>query len=178
MTIDILSPRLRLTPYIDADASDVYAAIIDNTEHLSTYIGLYALREKWDEDPMALLDLLRGKGRGIDKLELAIRDRNSNRLLGGASIIRAYTEGVPTELGYWLLRDSLGQGYATEAVGALTETLLDTHPEVILEIEISNKASLRLADRLGYQVVGPCEIPWPDGIPRPGLRMVKTQDME
>jgi RimJ/RimL family protein N-acetyltransferase len=110
----------------------------------------------------------------VDKTEFAIRDRESRRFLGGACIIRNLPDGGPPELGYWLLRDALGQGFATEAVNALTEAVLATEPQVRIEVEITNAPSIRLAEHLGFEHAGPCRIPWPDGSSRDGLCMIKA----
>ncbi len=76
-------------------------------------------------------------------------------------------------LGYWLLEDALGQGYASEAVEALTRLLLRTEAMVRLEIECDNVASLRLARRLSFVYEGACEVPWPGGESRPGERWLR-----
>jgi len=170
---ELKTPRLLLAPYRDEEALEVYSAIVDSEEHLASYIGLFALRHLWEGDPLAMLRLLRGEGRPINKTELAIRDRKTHRFLGGGCIIRDLPDGGPTELGYWLLRDALGQGYATEAVSALTEEVLATEPVVRLEIETTNAPSIRLAERLGFEHAGTCRIPWPGGSTRDGLYMLK-----
>jgi RimJ/RimL family protein N-acetyltransferase len=167
------TPRLILAPYQNEEADEVYAAIVASEEHLAPYIGLFALRDQWAGDPVALLRLLRGEGRPVNKLELSFRDKNTRRFLGGGCIIRDLPDGGPTELGYWLLHDALGQGFATEATRALAEFVLSTEPAVRLEIETTNTPSVRLAERLGFKRAGPCELPWPDGSVRPGLAMIK-----
>ena len=172
---EIQTPRLLLCPYRDEEAEEVYAALLDSQAHLAPFVGLFALRDRWYGNPTALLDLLRGVGRDMDKDEFAIRDRKTRRLLGGASIIRGGKKEAFTELGYWLLRDALGQGYATEAVSALADEVLRDQTEVYLEIEPTNLASIKLAERLGFVHMGSCEIPWPEAQVRPGLRMVKSR---
>jgi RimJ/RimL family protein N-acetyltransferase len=134
-------------PYRDAEAADVYSAIVDSEEPLAPYIGLFALRELWEGDPLAMLRLLRGEGRPINKTELSIRAKATGRFLG--------------------------QGYATEAVSALTEEVLATDLVVRLEIETTNAPSIRLAECLGFEQAGTCRIPWPDGSRRDGLYLIK-----
>ena len=167
------TPRLILAPYQNDEADEVYAAMVANEEHLAPYIGLFALRDQWAGDPVALLRLLRGDGRPVNKLELSFRDKTTRLLLGGGCIIRDLPDGGPTELGYWLLQDALGQGFATEATRALTEFVLSTEPAVRLEIETTNTPSIRIAERLGFKHAGPCELPWPDGSTRDGLYLIK-----
>jgi ribosomal-protein-serine acetyltransferase len=56
------------------------------------------------------------------------------------------------ELGYWLAKEATGQGYATEAAGALTRLALATPGIEFVEarVEPANRASVAVAERLGF----------------------------
>lgn len=62
-------------------------------------------------------------------------------------------DGGELELSYVFRRSSWGNGYATEAAGALLATAAGMLPEqpVIIITQSANRASLRLAERLGFR---------------------------
>jgi aminoglycoside 6'-N-acetyltransferase len=63
--------------------------------------------------------------------------------------------GAAAEIGYTLMADARGRGYATEAVGALIVWLRDAWavPRVEAEIDARNAASRRVLERLGFALL-------------------------
>lgn len=73
-------------------------------------------------------------------------------------------EGWPgTEVGWGILREYEGKGYALEAAVASIDYAFDTHgwDKVIHTIDPENIASIRLAERLGSVNCGPTKLPEP-----------------
>jgi len=73
-------------------------------------------------------------------------------------------EGWPgTEVGWALLKDSWGHGYAAESAAAAIDWAFDSlgWTEVIHCIDPANHPSLRLAQRLGSSRQGECNLPPP-----------------
>jgi RimJ/RimL family protein N-acetyltransferase len=73
-------------------------------------------------------------------------------------------EGWPgTEVGWGLVRDAWGKGYATEGAAAAIDWAFDTlgWTEVIHTIEPANASSIAVALRLGSQRVGEGRLPPP-----------------
>lgn len=60
------------------------------------------------------------------------------------------------EIGYWVDRDHLGQGFATEAASLLTSTALAVPDISFVEIrhDKANELSPMVPQRLGYQFIG------------------------
>lgn len=67
------------------------------------------------------------------------------------------------EVGWALLRDCWGRGYAAEAATAAIDWAFDTldWDEVVHSIDPGNQPSRRLAARLGSTLRGPCRLPPP-----------------
>jgi RimJ/RimL family protein N-acetyltransferase len=73
-------------------------------------------------------------------------------------------EGWPgTEVGWGLVRDAWGQGYATEGAAAAMDYAFDLlgWSEAVHTIEPGNAASQAVARRLGSTLKGPCALPPP-----------------
>src|SRR5918911_4214175 len=89
----------------------------------------------------------------------AVEERSTGRMIGRLGFL--YPEGWPAfEIGWTLARDSWGKGYATEGARralqfAFTEMGRD---HVISLIHPENKASIRVAERLGETVEGETEV--------------------
>ncbi|HKC63334.1 MAG TPA: GNAT family N-acetyltransferase [Pyrinomonadaceae bacterium] len=96
---------------------------------------------------------LRGYGHWV------IEERASGKMIGRLGFL--YPEGWPAfEIGWTLARDSWGKGYATEGARralqfAFTEMGRD---HVISLIHPENRASIRVAERLGEKVEGETEV--------------------
>ena len=73
-------------------------------------------------------------------------------------------EGWPgTEVGWGLIRDAWGHGYAAEGASAAIDWAFANlgWTEVIHTIDPQNQASIALAERLGSTDLGPCKLPAP-----------------
>ncbi len=86
--------------------------------------------------------------------QLAIARRPGGELIGDIGLCLG--AGGALEIGFTLERRSHGQGFATEAVGALLQTLL-ARPEVrrvVGIVDARNQPSIRVLERLGMRLVG------------------------
>jgi RimJ/RimL family protein N-acetyltransferase len=84
-------------------------------------------------------------------LNLAVR--HDGRYLGEVGVTLVSRVHRQCEIGYVFLPDAAGQGYATEAAGAMVRVafeLLDAH-RVAGRLDARNDASARLLERLGMQ---------------------------
>jgi RimJ/RimL family protein N-acetyltransferase len=85
----------------------------------------------------------------------AVEERSSKVMVGRVGFWNP--EGWPGfELGWVFRRSSWGQGYATEAARAALDHgfICLNQPRVISLIQPDNKASIRVAERLGQRLVG------------------------
>jgi len=76
-----------------------------------------------------------------------------------------------TEVGFVFHRDAWGQGYAFEAANAAVDFAFERlgWQEVIHNIDPDNRASIRLAERLGSNYRGPGKLPEPFADARVGI---------
>ena len=82
----------------------------------------------------------------------AMVEKSSGRVVGVAGVQPLGTTG-DLEIGWWVMRDLWGRGYATEAGGAAARHVLETlaRPRVMAIIDPGNDASVRVATRLGLR---------------------------
>ncbi|MFC4549128.1 MULTISPECIES: GNAT family N-acetyltransferase [Halorussus] len=80
--------------------------------------------------------------------------KDGSEPIGGTSIFR--TEHDHGELGYWLLPEAQGNGYATEAATLVLDYAFETRGlhRVYARIVDFNEASRALAERLGFREEG------------------------
>lgn len=81
----------------------------------------------------------------------AIVDAQTRRLLG--SVTRHGPYGHRATFGYWLAPEARGRGAATRALRLITDWTLQTSNAVRLDLYtmVDNDASMRVAERVGYQ---------------------------
>lgn len=144
--------RLLIRTYLTVDAPQLHRFVMDNQELL------------FDTGPLTL-----GSNQTEADSEEFIRARNRDRQRGRwawnavfrkedlafvGQIVLTRLDGWPKrgEIGYFIARQHHGKGYATEAVQCAIEycfTELEMH-KVFLRIKPDNQASLRVAEKLGF----------------------------
>ena len=149
----LTSTRLDLRGYDVDDAAAVWAAIEESRASLCRWVPDIGRRRTQDEVRAGLAQVARANARG-QRLVLGLWTRDSGTFVGEVGvydIVRARGLG---EVGYWLRATARGQGYATEALGALVEHARDALGLRTLEAHIGsdNHASRRVAEALGFQV--------------------------
>jgi RimJ/RimL family protein N-acetyltransferase len=144
----LATPRLLLREWRESDL-EAHAALSADPEVMRYLGGVLERPESWRQ--MALFSghwALRGYGIWV------IERRADGLVLGRAGLWNP--EGWPgLEVGWGLARHAWGQGYATEAGRAAIEwawKVLDA-PRLISVIDPENRASMRVAERLGLRPV-------------------------
>jgi RimJ/RimL family protein N-acetyltransferase len=110
-------------------------------------------------DPVAHRAFIEARTRGPYAEGLGywtILRRADQAFLGWVLLMPRDAEGPEVEIGWRLGRAAWGQGYATEAVLPVLHHGLTTLglPEIIADIDAENRASIRVAEKLGMRAVG------------------------
>lgn len=137
----------------DADAAVLGAVIAKNIDHLGPWMPWIADEPVEIEDRIALITKWTEAWEAGGTAFYGIY--NDGELVGGCRL----TPGVESdglEIGYWLSKDHLGKGLATEAAAALRDVALATPGINWVEIrhDKANEESARIAERLGFKFVG------------------------
>jgi RimJ/RimL family protein N-acetyltransferase len=147
----ICTGRLVLRCWDPMDASLLKDAIDASIEHLRPWMP-WAHDEP--TDLQAKVDRLRRCRGSFDlgqDFTYGIFDRQETRVLGSAGLhTRAGPEAL--EIGYWIHKDHIEQGLATEAAGALTRVafLVDEVARVEIHCDPTNLRSQAVPRKLGF----------------------------
>lgn len=147
---EIRTERLLLRPWRVADAALLKDAIERNLAHLRPWMA-------WAHDEPSPLGVIETRilkfeqdfAAGRDSI-YAIFSADEAKVIGGTGLHPRIERGV--EIGYWLDRRELGNGYATEAAGALVaEAFAHAEVECIqIRCDPRNVRSALIPRRLGF----------------------------
>lgn len=144
--------RFRLRPRTLADTEACLA--MDKEPGVTRFV-----RGPWD-DPVAHRAFIDARTRGPYAPGLgywSISPREApERFLGWVLLIPADALGPEIEIGWRLRPEAWGQGVATEAAMPLLRHAFDTLclDQVIAEIDVANRASARVAEKIGMRLLG------------------------
>ena len=140
--------RLRLRPFDDGDANDLFAL------HSNASVLRYWDAPAWSEHErgarfIAACRQMADEGSGV---RLAIERASDNVFIGWCSLTRWNPEHRSASLSYCLDDAAWGHGYATEAARALLQWAFDTMDlnRVQAEADTRNVASARVIEKLGF----------------------------
>lgn len=147
-TPTLLTARLRLRPFMDADGDALFAL------HSSAYVLRYWDAPPWSERGraerfIATCREMADEGSGA---RLAIERVSDGAFIGWCGLTRWNPDYRSASLGYCLHDAAWGYGYATEAASSLLEWAFDTLDlnRVQAETDTRNVASSRVLEKLGF----------------------------
>jgi RimJ/RimL family protein N-acetyltransferase len=150
MPLRLLTERLTLRPWTEADADD-YRALVTERDPRA--------RAAERGDVLPTVENIRGRianqladtGRSGIALLPAFR-RVEGDFVGYCGLIAGHSGFEEPELGYELLRRFHGNGYATEAARAVVDAAAGTGRKRLWStVRVWNAASLRVLDKLGFE---------------------------
>lgn len=158
------TPRLLLRPMASSDQPRVYAALSDPRVNAHTGIAYGSYEDTARQ--MRWYDELRASGHGA-WWAVCLPERPAE-LIGAIGLTQRVAEHRRAEVGYWLLPDGWGQGFAGEALAALLAHAfgpLGLH-RIGAEVDTDNPRSRALLERHGFRHEGIRRAyEWKDGRP-------------
>ena len=169
----IRTERLLLRCYEPPDAETLLTVTAANKEHLSAFMPWAHLEPQTLDEKLELIRRFRGNFDLGNEFVYGIFDPAARRLVGGTGIHRRAGPQA-LEVGYWIDKDHVGRGYATEATCALVRTGFEIMGAGRIDIrcEPTNTASARVAEKLGFVREGLLRerLPWHDGTRRDSVQ--------
>ena len=147
----IETDRLVVRCWDPKDAVLMQAAAAANKEHLLPFMPWAADEPQSVEQKAELTRRFRGLFDRSEDYVYGIFNRDESRVLGGTGL-HTRLNGNALEIGYWLHKDFINQGYITESTAALTKVAFEIYHIDRLEIHCSveNLASAAIPRKLGY----------------------------
>jgi RimJ/RimL family protein N-acetyltransferase len=147
----IITNRLVIRCYNPVDAPLMVASVTENIEHLRPWMAWIADEPETLEQKIDRIRKFRGNfDHGLDYI-YGIFDLQETRLLGGTGL---HTRIGPRarEIGYWIHKDYIGQGLATESSAALIRVAFEIDKVNRVEIHCApeNVASSAVPRKLGF----------------------------
>ena len=147
----ILTPRLVIRCLEPTDASLLSLGVEQNLEHLLPWLS-WATREPVDfQERIQYLRKCRGKfDMGIDFV-YGVFNPDETQFMGGTGLHTRLGEGG-REIGYWIHKDHINQGLATEVSAALTRVAFEVEKVSRVEIHCDprNVRSASVPRKLGF----------------------------
>ncbi len=151
-TPTLQTDRVQLRPFTDDDAGVLFAL------HSRIEVLRYWDAPPWDDPARArgFIERCRQLADEGTGARLAIDRRTDSAFLGWCSLTRWNPDFRSAALGYCLDDAAWGQGYATEAAGAVLAWAFDTLDlnRVQAETDTRNAASARVLEKLGFKREG------------------------
>ena len=151
-TPTLVTSRLRLRPFVEADADELFALQSD------AEVLRYWDSPPWTERSQADRFITRShamaeEGSGA---RVVIERAEDAAFLGWCTLNSWNPDFRSASLGYCLGKTAWGHGYATEAAGALLGWAFDTLDlnRVQAEVDTRNPASGRVLEKLGFRLEG------------------------
>lgn len=147
----IETKRLVLRCWQPGDAPLLQEATAINKEHLLPFMPWAADEPQSVEQKVELIRKFRGLfDRGEDYV-YGIFNKDETRALGGTGLHTRHGDQA-LEIGYWLDKDYVNQGFITEASAALTKVAFELYRIGRMEIHcaVENLASAAVPRKLGY----------------------------
>jgi RimJ/RimL family protein N-acetyltransferase len=147
----IITPRLLLRCWNPSDAEMLNQSVAESQEHLKPWMPwargeLPSLQER-----LGWLRRCRGEFDLSKDFVYAIFNPEETRVLGGTGLHTRLGSGA-REIGYWIHKDFINQGFATEASAALTKAAFEIEQVNRVEIHCDpkNVRSAAVPRKLGY----------------------------
>src|SRR6185503_5305280 len=147
----IETKRLVIRCWKPEDAAMIQEATATSKEHLLPFMPWAADEPQPVEQKVELMRRFRGLfDRGEDYV-YGIFNKDETRALGGTGLHTRPNDNA-LEIGYWLHKDFINQGFITETTAALTKVAFELYHVERMEIHCSveNLASAAVPRKLGY----------------------------
>jgi len=148
--IKITTERLLLRPFQSSDFEKVHQLLSDPDVMRFSLNGPYSKQKSMHFINQCIL-----KSENNEPSLIAVIEKKNNQLIGSCGFFPQKIQGTEElELGYRLLKNYWGQGFATEAAMAVKTYAFNEMglTRLISLIETGNNASVRVAEKNGFKL--------------------------
>ena len=148
--------RLLARTYRPGDGAQYYLALCDNREHLYEFMPKHYLNLQSEAEAEIEMRKLVAQWQLRNLFLFGLWEKESSRYVGETYLANADWHVPCIEVGYFVLKDYTGKGYASEAArGAVSFAFEHLHVlRVELQCTADNIASQRVAEHCGFRLEG------------------------
>jgi RimJ/RimL family protein N-acetyltransferase len=147
----IVTPQLVIRCYNPADAPLLAKSVSESIEHLLPWMPWAAAEPEPLDAKVERLRLFRARFDLGQDFIYGIFNPQENRLIGGTGL-HTHLGDDALEIGYWINKNHINHGYATETSAALTKVAFEINKVERVEIHcaVENVRSAAVPRKLGY----------------------------
>jgi ribosomal-protein-serine acetyltransferase len=148
-----IDDKIKLRPYIESDAEQIFAAVTTNYEHLRPFL-LWIVPGYSVEGAREFIKQTQKDS--ADKKLQGYGIFYNDKLIGSIGFNKFDWDAKVTEIGYWLAKDFEGQGIITKSCKVLINYAFDELGMNRIEIRCADKnvRSRAIPERLGFKLEG------------------------
>ncbi len=151
----LITERTLVRPWRSGDGVEMFEAVDESRQHILPWLPWGPGHVKTD-DSETLVRTFAARWLLREDLAVAIRDRATDRLLGGGGLHRINWNFRTFEIGYWIRKSATGRGHVTDAARLLTDLAFGPLQarRVFIRCAAGNERSIAVAQRAGFQYEG------------------------
>ena len=153
---EFTSERLLLRRYQPDDSAVYYHALQNNREHLSEFLPPFLVNLRDEEDAKAWLDRQSAEWNALNLFIFGLWEKVTGVYAGESYLANPDWDVPRIEVGYFLVREFTGKGYATESAEAIIRFAFEQMKVLRIDLRCAadNAASIRVAKRCGFTQEG------------------------
>ncbi len=148
-----LNNEIKLRPYIESDAEEIFAAVKANYDHLRPFL-LWIVPDYSVE--MAREFIKQSQKDSAEKKRQGFGIFSNEKLIGSIGFNKFDWKCRKTEIGYWIAKDFSGKGIISKSCKVLINYAFDELKMNRIEIRCAteNARSRAIPEKLGFQLEG------------------------
>jgi RimJ/RimL family protein N-acetyltransferase len=153
---EFTSERLQLRCYRPSDSAMYYHMLRNNSEHLYEFMPSFLVNVHGEEDIKTWFDKQSAEWEALNLFIFGAWDKVTGVYVGESYLANPDWDVPRIEVGYFLIKESTGKGYATESANAAIRYAFEQlHVlRVDLKCAADNTASIQVAKRCGFTQEG------------------------
>ena len=153
---EFTSERLLLRRYQSSDSAMFYQMLRDNGEHLYEFLPSFLIDVRGEDDVKTWFDKQGAEWDAHNLFIFGVWEKVTGVYVGESYLANPDWEVPRIEVGYFLVKEFTGKGYATESANAAIRYAFEQLKVLRIDLRCAadNTASIRVAERCGFTQEG------------------------
>lgn len=156
LPIEFTSERLRLRLYRPSDSAMYYQMLRSNAEHLYEFLPPFLINLHGEEEIQIWFERQHAEWNARTLFIFGAWDKVTGMYVGESYLANPDWDVPRIEVGYFLVREFTGKGYATESANAAIRYAFEQMQVLRIDLRCAadNTASMQVAKRCGFTQEG------------------------